>query len=89
LKVLAGYGTQPIFTAGRLKSNVRFERADQELALAVYQQTIQTAFREVSDVLIAYRKVKEVASSRNYLKQRFDTVGVCGSNPHAPTSPLK
>jgi outer membrane protein, multidrug efflux system len=52
--------TQPIFTAGRLKSNVRLARADQELALAVYQQTIQTAFREVSDALIAYRKVKEV-----------------------------
>jgi len=57
--------TQPIFTAGRLKSNVRFARADQELALAVYQQTIQTAFREVSDALIAYRKSRKFAPRRN------------------------
>ena len=59
--------TQPIFTAGRLKSNVRFARADQELALADYQQTIQTAFREVSDALIAYRKVKEVRVQQELL----------------------
>ena len=59
--------TQPIFTAGRLKSNVKFAKADQELALAVYQQTIQTAFREVSDSLIAYRKVKEVRVQQELL----------------------
>jgi len=59
--------TQPIFTAGRLKSNVRSARADQELALAEYDQTIQTAFREVSDALIAYRKVKEVRTQQELL----------------------
>jgi outer membrane protein, multidrug efflux system len=59
--------TQPIFTAGRLKSNVRLARADEELALAFYQQTIQTAFREVSDALIAYRKVKEVRVQQELL----------------------
>lgn len=59
--------TQPIFTAGRLKSNVKFARADQELALAQYDQTIQTAFREVSDALIAYRKVKEVRTQQELL----------------------
>ena len=52
--------TQPIFTAGRLKSNVKFARSQQELALVQYQQTIQNAFREVSDALIEYRKVKEI-----------------------------
>lgn len=52
--------TQPIFTAGRLKSNVKFARAQQELALVQYQQTIQNAFREVADALIGYRKVKEI-----------------------------
>src|SRR5213594_4306612 len=40
--------TQPIFTAGRLKSNVKFAKAQQEFALVQYQQMIQTAFREVS-----------------------------------------
>jgi multidrug efflux system outer membrane protein len=59
--------TQPIFTAGRLKSNVKFARAQQELALVQYQQTIQTAFREVSDALIQYRKVKEIRVQQELL----------------------
>ena len=59
--------TQPIFTAGRLKSNVKFARAQQDLALVQYQQTIQTAFREVSDALIQYRKVREIRTQQELL----------------------
>jgi len=59
--------TQPIFTAGRLKSNVKFAKAQQELALVQYQQTIQTAFREVSDALVQYRKVKEIRAQQELL----------------------
>jgi outer membrane protein, multidrug efflux system len=59
--------TQPIFTAGRLKSNVRFARAEQEAALIAYQQTIQNAFREVSDALVQYRKVKEIRTQQELL----------------------
>src|SRR5207245_7859358 len=51
--------TQPIFTAGRIRSNVRFAQAQQQTALLFYQQTIQGAFRGVSDALIAYRKSRE------------------------------
>ncbi len=58
---------QPIFTAGRLKSNVRFQQAGQELVLAQYEQTIQTAFREVSDALIERRKVKEIRAQQEQL----------------------
>lgn len=59
--------TQPIFTAGRIKSNVRFTQAQRELFLINYERTIQNAFREVSDSLIAYRKVKEVRAQRELL----------------------
>ncbi len=59
--------TAPIFTAGRLKSNVKFAKAQQELALAQYQQTIQTAFREVSDALVQYRKVREIRAQQELL----------------------
>ena len=59
--------TQPIFTAGRLKSNVRFSQAERDLFLVNYERTIQNAFREVSDSLIAYRKVKEVRTQREFL----------------------
>jgi multidrug efflux system outer membrane protein len=58
---------QPIFTAGRLKSNVRFSEAQREIFLINYERTIQNAFREVSDALIAYRKVREVRVQRGLL----------------------
>jgi multidrug efflux system outer membrane protein len=59
--------TQPIFTGGRLKSNVKFARAQQELAVVQYQQAIQTAFREVSDSLVQYRKVREIRTQQELL----------------------
>jgi outer membrane protein, multidrug efflux system len=59
--------TQPIFTGGRLKSNVKFARAQQGFALVSYQQTIQNAFREVSDALIQYRKVREIRIQQELL----------------------
>jgi multidrug efflux system outer membrane protein len=51
--------TQPIFTAGRIRSNVRFAQAQQQQFLLTYQQTIQGAFQGVSNALIARRKSKE------------------------------
>ena len=51
--------TQPIFTAGRLKSGVRLAEAQQQHALIQYQKSIQTAFAEVSNSLIAHQRVRE------------------------------
>jgi outer membrane protein, multidrug efflux system len=51
--------TQPIFTAGRLKSTVRLAEAQQQSALIEYEKTIQTAFTEVSDALIDHQRVRE------------------------------
>jgi multidrug efflux system outer membrane protein len=59
--------TQSIFTAGRLKSNVKLAKAQQELALVQYQQTVQTAFREVSDALVQYRKVRDIRTQQELL----------------------
>ena len=64
---LAGQVTQPIFTGGRIKSNVRFTQAQRDFLLVDYQQTVQSAFREVSDSLIAYQKVREVRTQRALL----------------------
>lgn len=64
---LGGELTQPIFTAGRLKSNVRFSQAQRDFLLTDYQKTIQEAFREVSDSLVAYQKVREVREQRELL----------------------
>jgi NodT family efflux transporter outer membrane factor (OMF) lipoprotein len=51
--------TQPIFTAGRIKSGVRLAEADQQAALAQYEKSIQSAFKEVSDALIAHQRQRE------------------------------
>ena len=59
--------TQPIFTGGRLKSDLKFASAQQELAIVQYQQTIQNAFKEVSDALIQYRKVREIRTQQELL----------------------
>ena len=52
--------TQPIFTAGRLRANVRATEAQQQEALLSYKKSIQQAFQEVSDALVGVRRLKEV-----------------------------
>jgi multidrug efflux system outer membrane protein len=64
---LAGQVAQPIFTGGRIKSNIRLTQAERDFLVVDYQQTVQSAFREVSDSLIAYQKVKEVRTQRAFL----------------------
>lgn len=59
--------TQPLFTGGRLKSDVRLAKAQQQLALIQYEQTVQNAFREVSDALVQYRKFKEIRIQQDLL----------------------
>ena len=59
--------SQPIFTAGALQANVRLTRAEREQALLTYQQTIQTAFRQVSDSLVAYQKYREFRAHQEAL----------------------
>ena len=56
---LAPQLAQPIFTAGSLKSGVRLAEAERESALVQYEKTIQTAFNEVSNGLIAHQRVRE------------------------------
>jgi len=62
-----GQLTQPIFTAGRIRSNVKLTEAQQQEAVLFYQQSIQQAFREVSDSLIAYRKNQEFREQQELL----------------------
>jgi outer membrane protein, multidrug efflux system len=55
----AASATAPIFTAGRTRSQVALAQARREEAAIAYQQTVRQAFREVSDALIGYRKLRE------------------------------
>src|SRR5216683_4052000 len=67
LWTFSGSITQPIFTAGKLRSGVRLAEAQQQETLLVYQQTIQGAFRGVSDALVAYRKDQEFRAQQELL----------------------
>jgi multidrug efflux system outer membrane protein len=62
-----GQLTQPIFTAGRIRSGVRLTEAQKEEAVFNYQKSIQQAFREISDALIAYRKNREFREQEGLL----------------------
>ena len=60
---------QPIFTAGRLSAEVDATTARQKQALASYQKSIQTAFREVSDSLV---NVSQTAATEIDLQSSVD-----------------
>jgi multidrug efflux system outer membrane protein len=49
--------SQPIFTGGALRGNLRLAKSENQQALIAYQQTIQRAFGDVSDALIGYEKL--------------------------------
>jgi outer membrane protein, multidrug efflux system len=58
---------QPIFEGGRLKSNVRLTEAQRDQMVLTYRQTIQGAFRDVSNALVAYRKDQDFTAQQQHL----------------------
>jgi outer membrane protein, multidrug efflux system len=58
---------QPIFAGGRIRSGVKFSEARQQETLLMYQQTIQQAFRGVSDALVEYHKDREFTQYQQQL----------------------
>jgi len=52
--------SQPIFTGGALRGNLRLAKSENQQALITYRETIQRAFGDVSDALIGYEKLHEV-----------------------------
>jgi multidrug efflux system outer membrane protein len=60
---------QPIFAGGRIRSGVRLTEAQQKETELFYRQSIQQAFREISDALIAYSKNQEFRQQEELLTQ--------------------
>jgi NodT family efflux transporter outer membrane factor (OMF) lipoprotein len=48
--------TVPIFTAGRVRANIRLQTTAQQEAFFAYRQTVLTALRDVESALIAFSK---------------------------------
>lgn len=59
--------TQPLFTGGRVRSNMELAKANQKLALVAYERAIQTAFRESADALVQHRKTREIRAEQERL----------------------
>src|SRR5690606_11370307 len=73
----------PIFQGGRLRANLGMATADRDIALAQYEKSIQSGFREVADALalsrtladqrIAQQSLLEAATRAHELSQaRYD-----------------
>ena len=58
---------QPVFTAGRTRSQVELAEARRDEALLAYQQTILQSLGDVSDALIAYRRNREFRDQQQLL----------------------
>lgn len=56
----AGSLVQPVFQGGRIHNRVKFAEARTQEATLQYQQTVQQAFRDVSDALVHYQKSQQV-----------------------------
>jgi len=56
---------QPIFQGGRLFGEIEAVKARERQALAQYQKTLQTAFRETHDALVAQAKAREIFDAEN------------------------
>ncbi len=49
----------PLFTGGKIRAQNRLAKARFEEALATYQKTVESAFRDVSNALVGYQKARE------------------------------
>ncbi len=57
----------PIFQGGRLRGNLDASKAERDIALAEYERSIQSAFREVADALAFSRTLAEQSAAREAL----------------------
>jgi multidrug efflux system outer membrane protein len=57
---VAAEGTGPLFEGGRLVGQYKQAKAAREEARLRYQQTVLTAFREVSDALVSRQRLAEI-----------------------------
>jgi multidrug efflux system outer membrane protein len=72
LWTFGGSAVQPVFEGGRIRNQVRFTQAQTQEATLVYQRTVQQAFRDVSDALVAYRRSQEFRAQQEQLTRAAD-----------------
>lgn len=65
--------TVPIFDAGRNQANLEASKANREIAVARYEKSIQSAFRDVSDGLVARGTLVNQIEAQKALVDAADT----------------
>ena len=55
----------PLFDGGRNAANLDYAKASQQVAVATYERTVQTAFREVADALAQRGTIDEQVAAQN------------------------
>ncbi|MBB3345725.1 efflux transporter outer membrane subunit [Sphingomonas sp. BK069] len=74
---VAPNASYPIFRAGAGRAGVAYSVAQRDAALASYEQTIQTAFQEVSDALARRGTITEqLAANRRFFEAAQDTLNL-------------
>ena len=63
----------PIFDGGRLRAGVEVAQANQRIAVAQYEKTVQTAFREVADAMADRAQWDERLSAQNDVVRAMQT----------------
>jgi multidrug efflux system outer membrane protein len=63
----------PIFDAGRNQANLDASKANRDIAVARYEKAIQSAFREVSDGLVARRAFVSQTDAQQALVDAADS----------------
>lgn len=66
--LIGGNLLSPIFATGKKKAAYKAEQAAYQQAVYQYEKSVQNAFREVSDAIVAYNKAREA----HQLKQRLE-----------------
>jgi multidrug efflux system outer membrane protein len=68
-KTIFGIGSlaQPVFSGGRLKGQLQLSQETQKRMVLTYQQTIVSAFRDVSNALVALKKQRAAREQQEQL----------------------
>lgn len=87
---LAGNVVGPLFAAGAITGKVDIAKGETEMALAEYQETLLTAFRDTKNALIAYQRstkhLEALIHSQNALESAVNkTQDMLGKRPQEYT----
>jgi multidrug efflux system outer membrane protein len=73
----AGSVSEPIFDGGRIRSNYRLSKAQQQETLLNYQKTILNSLKDVSNSLASYKETRERREEQaQQVKSAADAVGL-------------